>query len=414
MIITKLADNLRNVLSPLKFKIIEKYSFIRYESTHRKIECNDSSNKSIRLNLVVPTINESDVFGGVTTALKIFEKCYKEIGCDARIISLTKYKKLYNKIPLEFVDLNSNYSINTIDIDTTSLEIRENDYFFATYWSTALLCEKILKWQNERYEKSLPLVYLIQDYEPGFYPWSTEYVESERTYHLKNDTIAVFNSSYLKSFFENNGYSFYKSLSFEPVLNSALKEYLKNHGEDRNSAKRKKQILIYGRPQEHRNAFTLIVNSLKALSEKMDDSAKEWTIISLGAKHENIKLMNGMEIISKGKVSLEEYAQIMLDSYAGVSLMISPHPSYPPLEMSTFGVRTITNSFLNKDLNGFNDNICSLDTYDADSIAECLYNMILEYPSFQSFVCTDNNYVSSNDQIDLISRKISDSLRSYK
>lgn len=40
----------------------------------------------------------------------------------------------------------------------------------------------------------------------------------------------------------------------------------------------------------------------------------------------------------------------MLDTYAGISLMSSPHPSYPPLEMSVFGIKVITNNYSNKDL----------------------------------------------------------------
>ena len=61
-----------------------------------------------------------------------------------------------------------------------------------------------------------------------------------------------------------------------------------------------------------------------------------------------------------GKLTLQEYAKTLEESYAGISLMASPHPSYPPLEMSVFGVKVITNTFANKDLKDFNSNIVSL------------------------------------------------------
>lgn len=76
-----------------------------------------------------------------------------------------------------------------------------------------------------------------------------------------------------------------------------------------------------------------------------------------------------MKVKSIGKVSLQEYARVMLESKIGISLMVSPHPSYPPLEMSSFGMKVITNKYDNKDLSGFNDNMISLDNCSAATVA---------------------------------------------
>ena len=51
-----------------------------------------------------------------------------------------------------------------------------------------------------------------------------------------------------------------------------------------------------------------------------------------------------------GKMSLDDYADILNRSAIGVSLMISPHPSYPPLEMANAGCLTITNGYEGKDM----------------------------------------------------------------
>ena len=59
---------------------------------------------------------------------------------------------------------------------------------------------------------------------------------------------------------------------------------------------------------------------------------------------------HGAMIVSRGKLSLEQYAQTLARASIGVSLMLSPHPSYPPLEMAEFGVQVITNRYANKDL----------------------------------------------------------------
>jgi hypothetical protein len=75
---------------------------------------------------------------------------------------------------------------------------------------------------------------------------------------------------------------------------------------------------------------------------------------------------------SIGKLSLEAYAELLWETAVGVSLMSSPHPSYPPLEMAHFGVLTITNRYANKDLSSSHDNIISLDDIRAETIAKAL------------------------------------------
>ena len=59
--------------------------------------------------------------------------------------------------------------------------------------------------------------------------------------------------------------------------------------------------------------------------------------------------------------------------------MCSPHPSYPPLEMSVFDVKTITNTYANKDLKDFNDNMVSLDNISPNNIATHLTEICKAY-----------------------------------
>ena len=49
--------------------------------------------------------------------------------------------------------------------------------------------------------------------------------------------------------------------------------------------------------------------------------------------------------------------------------MISPHPSYPPLEFAHYGLRVLTNSFGEKDLSRWHDNIWSVDDLRPESVA---------------------------------------------
>ena len=80
----------------------------------------------------------------------------------------------------------------------------------------------------------------------------------------------------------------------------------------------------------------------------------------------------GVRLRSAGKMALEEYAQLMRESAVGLSLMVSPHPSYPPLEMAHFGMRVVTNGFADKDLSRWHENIHSLRDCSPESVAAAL------------------------------------------
>lgn len=61
-----------------------------------------------------------------------------------------------------------------------------------------------------------------------------------------------------------------------------------------------------------------------------------------------------------GKLSLEDYSETLNKTAIGISLMESPHPSYPPLEMASAGCITITNGYYNKNLALRSPNILSI------------------------------------------------------
>jgi hypothetical protein len=52
--------------------------------------------------------------------------------------------------------------------------------------------------------------------------------------------------------------------------------------------------------------------------------------------------------------------------------MVSPHPSYPPLEMAHFGMLVLTNRFAAKDLSRWHSNIRSVDDVSIDGVAAAL------------------------------------------
>jgi len=360
-------------------------------------------NSLYRLNLLIPSVDQKHVFGGISTAMKFFEELRKQCKCDARIITLdapvdlgtSTAPKEYCLIESESDSIEPLQLISFSDRYQKTIPVCENDIFMATGWWTAYVIKSVIEWQRDTYGGNInPLIYFIQDFEPGFYPWSSRYLLADSTYKMNIPIWAIINSKELHEYFNINEYSFEKMWYFEPVLNSNLKKILMNHTK---SVKKKKRILVYGRPSVERNAFSIIVIALKEWVTLYSD-ANEWEICSAGEQHSAIELGNGVKLKSVGKLSLDDYADFLLETYAGISLMVSPHPSYPPLEMATFGIKTITNSYANKDLTAFSDNVISLNTCSPKDIASILCKICESYDGCcQLEVNTD--YVQGNNQI---------------
>lgn len=331
-----------------------------------------TDNQFLRYNLIIPSVNKEHVFGGIATALKFFNELvgssnYSRIIVTDSIIDKNQMVDLpgYQIIPNGESSMHKNQIVEFSNRVNQTIEVGEKDIFVATAWWTAYNIFPVLNWQNENYQSSgNSLIYLIQDYEPGFYPWSSRYLMAESTYKTNVKVHAVFNSKELCDFFQEHNYNFTYTYSFEPKLNDDLREYLVNH----EPINRKKQILIYGRPSTQRNAFELSIIALKKWAEIYPES-KNWTIYSVGEKHADVQLSDCLSVRSLGKLSLEEYAHLMSESYLGVSLMVSPHPSYPPLEMATFGMKVITNRYENKNLSQFSTEIYSLENCSDISIS---------------------------------------------
>jgi len=369
-----------------------------------------STLKEKRINLMLPSINQEHLFGGISTALNFFELLTSNMNVKKRIIltdaapnenainSFNQYK--FTKcsddfgFDLEIVPFSDRYN--------KTIPVGENDYFLSTAWWTAFHSQNLIKWQSNEYLTGIkPHIYFIQDYEPGFYPWSSHYLLAESTYKYDDGPqIGIFNTKILKDFFEEKSYIFSETFHFNPVLNSSIRPLLLD--KIKSEINKEKIILIYGRPSVQRNAFPLIVEALKIWVWKFED-ASEWQIISAGEKHPDIDLGNNKKIISVGKLSLNDYANLLLKSSVGISLMVSPHPSYPPLEMASFGLKVITNNYDIKDLSRYNNNFTSLENLVPNKISDELIkqctqykeNMLLEYPNFGDVFDIENKEMFS-------------------
>lgn len=370
-----------------------------------------SSRNGLRLNLYIPSINTEDIYGGISTALKFFQRLVSDLGCEARIIVIDgepREQEAMQRFPgYESVEYGKDSTapfqiVSAVNREDGFIPVKKGDWFVATAWWTAFCHQEEMKRYESVKDGSIafnPLIYLIQDYEPGFYAWNTCHILAQSTYANEFPTIAVFNSSELCNYFNNRGYKFTKEYYFEPSLNATLKQVL--DGLEGKATKRK-QILVYGRPGTERNAFRLVVESLRRWVQ-MYPGQGEWILLSAGEDHPPMYLDKGRYLVSVGKLSLEDYAALLAETYAGISLMVSPHPSYPPLEMAAFGVKTITNTYVGKDLSNFSPEIVSIKTPTPFTLAEELCGLCSSYSSTAVLEDVKSNYLNGDDMFSFVS-----------
>lgn len=127
-----------------------------------------------------------------------------------------------------------------------------------------------------------------------------------------------------------------------------------------------------------------------------DSRCADWRVLAVGELDSDVDL-GPFVLQALGKLSIDQYAELLSTSSLGISLMVSPHPSYPPLEMDAFGMSVITNRFANKDLSSSHANIVSLETMTPEAIAAELSRQIDVCESRQMLsgrlAALDNAYV---------------------
>jgi hypothetical protein len=335
----------------------------------RHVRPTSSPRSGYRLNLVVPTVDAARTYGGIRTALDLFEA----VGADAeerRIISLNEIGPVVDHGVGAYVrvepgeDPPAPLQLASLVGPEAPLAVRADDVFVASFWTTADVVAQVRRWQAAAYGAAPGrFAYLIQDFEPAFYPASTLSVLARATYANARETVAVFNTALLRDYLHDIGIAFGSEFTFEPRMLPVLRAAMTSP-----AVPRSRTIVIYGRPDTPRNAFAAIIDGLVAWRTR-DSGAAEWRIVSVGQAHPEIDLGGGVVVRSLGKLEIADYAALLRESAIGLSLMVSPHPSYPPLEMAHLGMLVVSNRYGGKDLSTWHENIVSTEDLSADAIA---------------------------------------------
>ncbi|MGY4350480.1 glycosyltransferase involved in cell wall biosynthesis [Bradyrhizobium sp. GM7.3] len=297
------------------------------------------------VNVLLPGLRLKHMSGGPNTALLVASMLAERgerirlIACDASLegeeAALFPYMERLLNRPL------ARDCIEIVDgFDRTRpIPIGIRDVFFATAWWTAQIAKyAVANTANKTF------VYLIQDFEPILHEGSTFQARALETYGLPH--IPVINTQLLLDHLVREGAGRFAdpafaadALWFNPALD-------RGHYFPVPSQSKKKVLLFYARPNiARRNLFELGLVALRRAVASGAIDKNNWEVWAMGENIPPIALGEGVMLNPLPWMGFDEYAGRVRTADLMLSLMLSPHPSYPPLEMAASGKLVVTNSF---------------------------------------------------------------------
>jgi hypothetical protein len=317
------------------------------------------------LNLVLPEVTPGAVFAGVKTAIEVAAGLSDLSGLPVRLVlirpDLVASHALVTKIRDELRRVAGLEVEIIMSQDLPGFDFGRSDLWIATHWWTAhaldIACRSGLV-SRER------VIYLIQDYEAGFTPWSTDSALAAMTYGAGFTPIV--NSSPLADYLESQGSVrvdrdrvFSPSFDLNQLQNAALHREPSDHV----------RVFFYGRPARPRNLFNLGLSALQSLASELSDRHLPFEIVMAGENGPNVEL-GAATVTNLGVLSRSDYFAVLSRVDVGLSLQYSPHPSHPPFDIAISGALAVTNDF-GGSRNGLHPNLRAV-APDPDALAGAL------------------------------------------
>ncbi len=207
----------------------------------------------------------------------------------------------------------------------------------ATYWTTAVALRALAR---EGRTSSDRVVYLIQDFEPGFYPWGPEFAEAYSTYDAGFRPLV--NSSSLARYVDDLSPTTPEAV-FAPALDTgplhaAAERWRPADGDV-------VRVLFYARPGKPRNMYAAGVEALRSWAARLPEGVSGVVRFAGEALTEDVDLGPRARAEVLGKLSYDGYHDLLADTDLGLALMLSPHPGHLALELPLAGIPTVTNDF---------------------------------------------------------------------
>lgn len=309
------------------------------------------------LNLVLSELRPESVFAGVSTALDAAKGLASRLGLPLRVVMLSANLTAFHAgKAASYLEKRMGLEVPVIDRrNIPEAEFSAADVWIATHWTTAHSLQVATIAGVIDRER---VVYLIQDYEPGFNAWSTAYNVARGTYHA--GFVPLVNSLPLASYLrQEDAVEIPDASVFGPSFDEALLRRVADARE-----RGPVRVLYYARPSKPRNLYALGVAALKDAVLRLGDDLDGVEFVSAGERHAPVDLGRGAVMHGRGTLAWDDYFTLLTSSNVVLSLQGSPHPSHPPLEAAMTGARAVTNEFAGT-RSALHDRLVPVDAYPA-------------------------------------------------
>ncbi|MTD14129.1 glycosyltransferase [Nakamurella sp. YIM 132087] len=272
------------------------------------------------INWFIPDI-DSPFYGGINTALRIADELARVHGVQNRFVVWGGGNENFVRSALAsaFPALQHSEIVFYTNPNAATLQsIPYADVSIATLWVTAYAVTHMPNTKRK--------FYLIQDFEPMFYPASTLYSLAEETYKL--GLYGLCNTDNLRKIYadEYGG----KGMSFTPAVDPAI---FHARGREERVDGSPVTLFVYGRPGHWRNCWEMAALALEELKDRLGDRVR---IVTAGAWAQGGGAE--MEIKRLGLLDYRATGELYRHCDVGLALTVSKHPSYLPLELMACGV----------------------------------------------------------------------------
>ncbi len=266
---------------------------------------------------------DSPFYGGVMTILRLAAFLKKD-GVAQRflICGSADAQEMCQKIASAFPDLR-NSEVVVLDSAHALQNIPPSDYSVATLWTTAYV---LLGVHNTGLK-----FYMIQDFEPAFYPAGSTYAQAELTYRF--GFYGICNTETLKGIYEREYGG--RGVVLQPSIDKSV-----FHGRGRTASADVKRVFYYARPGTPRNGFELAAAALKMVKARLGEGVD---IVCAGTGWSPAEF--GLDGIVRvmGMLPYAATADLYRSCSVGFVMMMTKHPSYLPFELMACGTTVVTN-----------------------------------------------------------------------
>ena len=304
--------------------------------------------------MVTDGIKAGYLFGGVGTAMVLSALMARRLGARLRLVTRAEPAQPGNFAAV-LAALRVRWEGNLEFVHSPAgggreVPVGDRDIFLTTSWWTT--------WCVRRAVEPHRIVYLLQEDERMFYPYGDERLRCSEMLGDPDVRFVVNTEALFRHLVDGpeplpnlrtNG------VWFEPAFPVADDRPPRPHDGKQN-------FLFYARPNNLRNLYWRGLEAIEACLEEGILDPEKWEIHFVGRDLGDIVLPRGVRPRLAQNLPWAQYLSLVRRMDVGLSLMDTPHPSYPPLDLAAAGAVVVTNRHGPKtSLARYSDNILCVD-----------------------------------------------------